>query len=349
MSDVPNEFLIAAHGEPARVLVTGAAGHIGQHVVDELLARGLAVRAVTSRALTPDQRASTDVEWRRHDFMESLDVDSLVAGCDAVLHLAAALWDIPKMLRVNVEATRALASAAERRGLRFFGFASSVTVYGSARTIEVDETSPLLTGDQDLPEEYRGNPSIRAYGRSKVLAEQALAQEVATLECVIFRPTLVVDLPIMVAIARRPFLKHFLLGSRHEHHIFVKDVAHAMVWFLTRALHRTAPTSGVEIFNLADDDAPAVTGRAIAARAHALTQARQFRPGPAGPLWLYNLIDMAANKRLTKRYPFGMMKYSTKRLMSTGYRFKYGLEVAQRLAFTPFSSTASSRKNSISS
>lgn len=320
----------------ARVLVTGAAGHIGRHVLEELKEQGYQIRAVTSRALTPEHKADATIEWRQQDFMQSLEVDSLVQGCDAVLHLAATLWDIPKMPRLNVELTRLLAEAANRRGLRFFGFASSITVYGSAKSKNVDEATPLMTGDQDIAGEYRGNPSARAYARSKVQAEKTLATAAPNMECVIFRPTLVIDLPIILNIAQRSALKHFLLGKRHEHHIYVKDTAHAMVWFMRHALDRATPKAGIEIYNLADDDAPAVTGEQIKARAFELTRAPQFRPMLAGPIGIYNLIDMASHKQPSARYPFGMMHYSTKKLMATGYRFKYGLAEAQRLAFKPF-------------
>lgn len=326
------------NNEAIKVLVTGATGRIGRHVVDELKAHGFKIRAVTSQPLSAEQKAATDIEWRQHDFAKSSDVDALVEGCHAIQHLAANLWDIPKMPMANVEATRALGEAANTYGVRFFGFTSSITVYGSAKSKDVNENTPLLTGDRDVAEEYRGNPSIRAYGRSKVLGERVLAAAASNVECVIFRPTVVVDLPIMVGIAQRNFPKQFVLGSRHEHHIYVKDVAHALVWFMQRSLDRTTPKPGVEIFNLADDAASAVTGAAIAARAKALTGSPKFRSTLGGPVFAYNLIDMLTNRRFSLRYPLGMMVYSNKKLMDAGYRFKYGLDEAQRLAFAPFAS-----------
>ena len=54
------------------VLVTGASGKIGKHVVRELLQRGFKVRAITSRPRA-DRRAVEGLEWRVRDFTASID------------------------------------------------------------------------------------------------------------------------------------------------------------------------------------------------------------------------------------------------------------------------------------
>ena len=69
-----------------RVLVTGATGKIGRHVVSELLARGYHVRALTSKPVAAAP-VSDRLEWCQLDFQESLDFDPLVRGCAAVIHL----------------------------------------------------------------------------------------------------------------------------------------------------------------------------------------------------------------------------------------------------------------------
>ncbi len=95
-----------------RVLVTGATGKIGRHVVNELLARGYPVRALTSKRIAKVP-ASDRLEWCQLDFQESLDFDPLVRGCAAVIHLGAELDVTERMQRSNVEATRALAEASD--------------------------------------------------------------------------------------------------------------------------------------------------------------------------------------------------------------------------------------------
>ena len=103
------------------VLVTGATGRIGRIVVADLIERGYAVRATTSKSLTGDGgEVGGLLEWRRFDFMTDDNWDGLVKGCCAVLHLAAELGKMERMQRINVEATRQLAQACEREGIAAF-------------------------------------------------------------------------------------------------------------------------------------------------------------------------------------------------------------------------------------
>lgn len=77
-----------------RVLVTGATGFIGRHVVKTLLARGFAVRAVArdiakARSLPWFSDADADVEFIAADIHDqSTDVGALCQGVDALVHLA---------------------------------------------------------------------------------------------------------------------------------------------------------------------------------------------------------------------------------------------------------------------
>lgn len=105
------------------------------------------------------------VDWRRWDFLESLEVDPLVDGCDAVIHLAAELCDIGKMERINVDATRALAEAAAACGARYFGHASSIVVYGSPRARRVNEQTPLIDLARPVAKPMCGSRSARTIGQ----------------------------------------------------------------------------------------------------------------------------------------------------------------------------------------
>ncbi len=151
------------------VLVTGATGRIGRIVAADLLERGYRVRATTSR---PQASAKGEgVDWRKVDFLGNPDYDDLVAGCDAIIHLAAELGKKDRMKQVNVEATRALAAAAERANVPVFCYASSVSVYGSGRSVSVDEESEVLTPDRDVRSEYWALDYVREYGRTKLAGE----------------------------------------------------------------------------------------------------------------------------------------------------------------------------------
>ena len=99
----------------------------GRFVVPALQRLGFEVRGQYHR----EPGKTQGVDWRRMNLLEKLDFDELVTGCDAVIHLAAELANVSRMNRVNVDATRALLVAAESRGVRYVGHASSIVVYGS--------------------------------------------------------------------------------------------------------------------------------------------------------------------------------------------------------------------------
>jgi nucleoside-diphosphate-sugar epimerase len=88
------------------------------------------------------------------DFQKSLDFDAAVRDCAAVIHLAAEIYAIDKMQRVNVEATQALVQASERAGVKVFLYTSTISVYGSGLQRTITEDSPVLTQDKDIKNEY---------------------------------------------------------------------------------------------------------------------------------------------------------------------------------------------------
>ena len=101
------------------------------HVVNEVLARGYRVRALTPGPVTAVV-TSDRLEWCHLDFHESLDFDSLVRECSAVIHPGAETNVVERMHRSNVEATRSLAEASERAGIKIFSYTSSMAVCGRA-------------------------------------------------------------------------------------------------------------------------------------------------------------------------------------------------------------------------
>ena len=142
---------------PVKVLVTGAAGFIGSHLCEALVARGHAVigvdnfdafyaRAVKERNLE-GLRAN-----RAFRFVEA-DVarDPMpLEGVAAVLHLAAkpgvrpSLEDPGAYVEANVTATARLLDAARRAGIARVVFGSSSSVYGNATPAPFAEGAPAL-------------------------------------------------------------------------------------------------------------------------------------------------------------------------------------------------------------
>ena len=82
-----------SHANSKRVLVTGANGYTGSHLVSALVHEGLQVRGLVRRpeSLAPEVRSLIEVV--EGDIRDRAAVDRAVAGCDLVYHVAALYRD----------------------------------------------------------------------------------------------------------------------------------------------------------------------------------------------------------------------------------------------------------------
>jgi UDP-glucose 4-epimerase len=135
------------------LLVIGANGFLGSHLVDALAARGQRVRAF-DRFSSPPRFAPTDaIEVVAGDFFNRADLHEAVVGCGAVFHFlssstpATSVGDPTYDLRTNVTPTVELLGTCADEGVGAFFFASSGgTVYGPGAgplCREDDATRPI--------------------------------------------------------------------------------------------------------------------------------------------------------------------------------------------------------------
>ena len=139
------------------MLVTGAGGFIGSHLVEQLARAGAIVRAFVRynsrndhgwlEALDDDLLASVDVF--RGDLVNPEAALGAVDGCDTVFHLGA-LIPIPYSYRhprefvdANVAGTLNVLEASRRHRTRRIVHTSTSEVYGTARVVPIDEEHPL--------------------------------------------------------------------------------------------------------------------------------------------------------------------------------------------------------------
>ena len=158
-----------------RVLVTGASGFVGQHVVSTLLGRGYAVRALVHK--NPDVPAG--VEAVRADLSDPASLTPLCRDVQGVVHAAALLdpiSDPEQAERINHQGSVLLAHEAAKAGARAFVFLSTQAAIG------YHTASGLVRTDAEP------RPTT-TYGQSKLAAEQSLlGAALGAMRVVILRP-----------------------------------------------------------------------------------------------------------------------------------------------------------------
>lgn len=148
----------------AKYLVTGGAGFIGSHLVEELLRRGESVRVADNFSSGKRENVPQGVDVFDGDIADEAFAARAVAGCDYVLHQAA-IPSVPRSVaeplatnRANVDGTLAVLVAARDAGVKRVVFAGSSSVYGN---------SAVLPKREDM----RPAP-MTPYALQKLVAEQ---------------------------------------------------------------------------------------------------------------------------------------------------------------------------------
>ncbi|MBD2724410.1 NAD-dependent epimerase/dehydratase family protein [Hymenobacter armeniacus] len=132
----------------SRVLVTGANGFLGRHLVEELVARGHAVRALLRPGTAPPFPAEWNVTVTEGDLTEPSSVAGAATGCAAVIH-AAALAQVnparnPAVWAANYVGTQTMLQLARKAEVGRFVYVGTANVFGfGTRQHPGDETRPF--------------------------------------------------------------------------------------------------------------------------------------------------------------------------------------------------------------
>jgi dTDP-glucose 4,6-dehydratase len=162
------------------VLVTGAGGFIGGHLVERLVRDGARVRALC-RYNSRNERGTldwleptvtADVEVVLGELRDVESVATAVAGTEVVLHLGAQIaipysYVNPRdFLEVNVLGTLNVAQAALQHGVQRVVHTSTSEVYGSAQTVPITEAHPLEPQSPYAASKLAADKLMDSYHRS---------------------------------------------------------------------------------------------------------------------------------------------------------------------------------------
>jgi len=214
------------------ILVTGAAGLVGTHVLEALRTRGEQPRALV-RAHGREIVESYGAEPVIGDVTDAATWDRAARGVRAIVHAAALVVtrdSFDEFTRVNVGGTRLAVEAARRSNARLI-YVSSVAVYG--------RTEVYTAGKDGVTEDYPFQPLPAGdfYARTKRAAEQLVQAEASrgTLGAIAIRPNVIygerdrIFTSRLVANLKRGLLPQIGPGTNHLSCVYAGNVASAIV------------------------------------------------------------------------------------------------------------------------
>jgi len=284
--------------------VTGASGMVGRRIVEQLIQKGFAVRALTRQKWF----ALKGVDVFAGDLEDEEILRKFVSGAGYMYHCAAELRDESKMWKVNVKGTQRIIEVTENSTINHFLYLSSAGVVGVTNIKDVNENTPC-------------NP-VTTYERTKWEAEKIVARGINGCSVVILRPTNIIDnnqvgmLDATITNNVISRLTQYVRGGECAHVVHAKDVAKAAVYF--NNFNFDAP----ECFFVSRDTEPlnSYSGlrkiyKAVLKKEPCKNLGREKNP----PLF----ISHGLRKLRLGKSNWGDVKYSSRKIEEAGFRFSY--------------------------
>ncbi|MDR2727598.1 MAG: NAD(P)-dependent oxidoreductase [Chitinispirillales bacterium] len=209
------------------ILVTGANGFIGQHLVRRLADSGHIVRTLSRDDSKLHFFQYDEVDRRTVDISERSLIRGVMEGIDTVYHLAAIArndlrmtWD--DYYAVNVQGTINLLEEAKAAGVKKFVFISTVEAAGFGNGVQ-----PRTETDESHP--------VNNYGKSKLLAEQQVLSNTWPMRCTVIRlpmiygPGTFLIVPKLFGMVRKGFYPLIGSGSTKMEFCFVDNAVGGII------------------------------------------------------------------------------------------------------------------------
>lgn len=216
--------LLSGSAEPKAILVTGASGFVGRHLLPRLQDRGHRVRGLCRTP--PSEPPPARLGWWRCDIVRADRLAGAAEGCDVVVHLAGVTESGEHGFRsVHVTGTRNVVAEAERAGVKRFIQVSTVGAQADARS---------------------------EFCRTKFQAEGVVRQ--CGLEYVIFRPSVIYGpddhftTALALLLRRLPVFPVLGIGGMRLQPVSIEDVTDVLAQAVERpdVVGRTFEVAGPE-------------------------------------------------------------------------------------------------------
>jgi nucleoside-diphosphate-sugar epimerase len=289
-----------------KILITGATGLLGGHLIKELQQRGEQLRALVLPVEDAEKLVAQGVEVVLGDITNAETLGPAVKNIDLVFHLAGMMgvWrPLADYQRVNVTGSENLYKAAQAAGVRRYVHTSSHTVYGLGHGRYMTEHDPL-------------RPDPDPYSLTKAEADRLIRRLMLTsdMETVIVRPGTFFGPGDRLHFGRMAQKmktgKGVVIGSGYNAlpFCYVTDVVQG---FLLAGYHEQAPGN---VYNISNDR-PLTQLEMFNAIADAVDGVRPTFHLPYLPIYYGSIVAEKAVARLTRTQPIvtqlGAMMFGT--------------------------------------
>jgi 2-alkyl-3-oxoalkanoate reductase len=255
------------------VLVTGATGCLGSHLVYDLLNKGLAVKALGRDVERGQALQTLGADFYAVELWDLATLKTLCHNVDMVVHCGGltTMWDRKaQFYQVNTLGTRNVVAACLQAKVKRFIHLSSASVYfnGSDR-LNIEETDPL-------PKRF-----INTYAWSKYLADQHVQYGIAQgLPTIVLRPMGIIgsgDTPLLKALIQANTKTGLPLISQGQALVDMTCVDNATdaIWLAMTA----TPAACGQIYHISNDE-PQAVNTFLPALFQAIQQPLHWEPKP---------------------------------------------------------------------